>query len=191
MENKITQTAKSDLLDLGREEPELVKPQILFDGVITGDLLDKWTNDVEEESDARTASMSDTVWGTIRWNKQLGRPLTPTLAEAFVIHHQHTQKEWVMVGPGIAQEISIIAPHPEPSKWDGPNSNDYHQITFVTQAHGRRWEVNRIGVTFATGVRWANTIFTPKIGTRRLSPDYFFSATGKRIVLEPWEVTYK
>jgi len=166
--------------------------EILFEEVVTAGLLDKWIAAGIHEED-RGASLADTVWGTIRWDKRLGRPMTATLAEGFVIRHTYIQQEWVMVGPGLAKKYELVAPQPEPSKWDGPADADFYQITFLAQAKGRIWEANRISVEFAERVRWAEIrVRAKRGGYPYIDPlAIYFSATGKRIVLDPFEVTYK
>jgi hypothetical protein len=119
--------------------------------------------------------------------------MTSTLAEGFVIRHTYIQQEWVMVAPGVAKKQEIFAPQPEPSKSDGPVDPDFYQITFLAQALGRIWEANKISVEFAERVRWAEMRVRAKRGSYRHvdPPAIYFSATGKRIVLDPFEVTYK
>jgi hypothetical protein len=91
----------------------------------------------------------ETVWGVIRWQRAIGRPATPTLADGFGIRHEfclciedtvtgRTLGDWVAAG--------------EPRVWDGPDDPETHAVSFML--HGvARWK-NRVIVGLASGVAW-------------------------------------
>ena len=167
--------------------------EIVLKETVTASLLDKWIAEGTTAED-RASSLANTVWGVIRWSKKLGRPMTPTLAEGFVIRHTYITHDWSMKGPGVAERQDSFNPMPEPSKSDGPSDADFYQITFVAQAMGRPiLDANTISVEFRTGVRWADMrVRAKRGGYRHIDPmEVYFKANGKRIVLDPFVVTYK
>ena len=156
---------------------------------ITANRLDQWISN----DPVRRDLLSDTVWGSIRWRKSMGRPITPTLASAFDIEHIHWQTI-VWLTPEGFRHVDIETKHREPTKWDVPDNSEYYRVTFMTYQGGSlaSGPVNRIRVSFAPGVAWERRIQVTT-GYRSITPlGILFSAkAGERIVLEPFSVVIK
>jgi len=143
-----------------------------------------------EGSDFRRKILADTLWGSIYWRRSMGRPLTPKLSIAFVIEHVSWQSKLEYTDGGY-RFIDLLSPHSEPSKWDGPDDDDYHRVTFMTQATQGH---NQIRVGFAPGVGWQHGIQLPvtKLGYRDIAPPWRDFEKGEiGYVLEPFEVVIR
>ncbi len=172
-------------------ESELTSFQTLLDKPITEELLDRWITDTRVRDRSGVANiLSNTIWGTIRWPKSFGRPLGSTLASAFVIKHVHWDSRMEITPSGVARIIDILAPHPEPSKWDGPDDEDYYRVSFMADTPQRP---TRIRVSFAEDIRWEKILGTYIIrGYRDIAPsERQFIKGDKMSVLEPFEVVIK
>src|SRR6266576_6851144 len=92
----------------------------LLDAPITVERLHAWV----EGSDARTNFLAGAVWGHITWDRTLGRPDSPTLAEGFVIEHQ----KWVpkiVVLDGIPVDMSTWRDEDDVVSWDLPGDEEH------------------------------------------------------------------
>lgn len=151
---------------------------------VTRERLDDWAGGTMIRADI----LSDTVWGTIRWRKSLGRPLAASLAAAFVIEHRSWQTELV-IDKGVGRWVKLTIPHPEPSKWDGPHDDEFYRVSFMAAASQRE---TRIRVDFAAGVAWERRIQVVGPGYKDIDPpSIYFEKGDKRHVLEPFEVITK
>jgi hypothetical protein len=181
-----------DTKDHQEHEPNEIDPDLLeralssFQTVLsqpfTVDRVNHWLAENERYRPILTTILSRTVWGEIRWQKALGRPFSPTLASAFVIEHSHQQSVMEYVGGGV-KFIDILAPHPEPSKWDGPDDEEYYRVSF--KAETPQGYPTRIRVNFAAQVGWEHQ----GRGFRFISPpEKQFLKSDKFTVLEPFEI---
>jgi hypothetical protein len=98
---------------------------------LTEPITSEWVSDLKN-SDVVPLLLGPTVWGTIQWRKSLGRPWGKSLGDVFWIEHTGTQVVLVGTPPGSAHEETAIVPLPEPSKWDGPEDDDYFRVSFMT-----------------------------------------------------------
>ena len=164
--------ASRELLTL---EPLLTKP-------ITKSSLDVWAGG----NGVREGLLANTLWGTIRWAKSLGKPLSPTLAEAFKIEHAHHQ--WIVQPrPGHPRFIDLLAPHPEPFKWDGPEDESFFRVSFMAEAF--EGQETRIRVRFADHIGWEARVHVQGRSYLDIEPtERRFAKPKTRLVLEPFEV---
>lgn len=96
----------------------------------------------------------DFMFGSIIWEKSLGRPQSPRMADGFDILLNY--KTVVLIGDGFggpAHEVSLDTPLPVTGKWDADDGGSQHRVYFVFGglAVGRNYTVD---VTLASGVRW-------------------------------------
>jgi len=164
---------------------ELETFQTVLGSTVTRDRLDRWT----KGSDIRAGIVANTVWGTIRWRKGLGRPTVSVLANAFVIEHRSWQEKLNIVN-GVGHWVRIIAPHDEPSKWDGPEDDEWYRVSFMSVSPQLE---TRIRVDFAPHVAWERNP-NPQVisGYNDIEPQWRWFAQGATPrVLEPFEVLRK
>ena len=164
---------------------ELLTLEPLFTKPITKSSLDGWAGG----SGVREDLLANTIWGTIRWAKSLRKPLAPTLAEAFKIEHAHHQ--WIVLPrPGHPRFIDLLAPHPEPSKWDGPEDESFFRVSFMAEAF--EGQETRIRVRFADHIGWETRIHMLRRSYLDIEPaEQRFSKPKTRLVLAPFEVIVK
>lgn len=164
--------------ELASFQTELTRP-------ITGKLLDVWIAGIE----TREFLLAGTVWGTIRWRKSLGRPLLSPMSGAFEIRHGFWQEKTDYVEGGY-KTVEIYAPLAPPSKWDGPDDDDYHRVSFTAEA--KAGDEQLIAVAFAAGVPWQPTKPFQRASHRVIDPPQRgFHHDGRRTVLEPFNVIRK
>jgi len=157
----------------------------LLKAPITKLSLDGWARGRAQRNDL----LADTIWGTIRWAKSLGRPLAPTLAQAFRIEHAHHQliKE---IRPTGIRYIDLVAPHSEPSKWDGPEDDSFFRVSFMAEAV--EGQETRISVRFADHIGWEARMHVLGRSYLDIEPaERRFAKPKSRLVLEPFEVVAK
>ena len=164
-------------------ERELHDFPMVLGSPVTKERLHAWAKD----SVIRADILEGTVWGSIRWRKTLGRPLVSTLASAFVIEHL-SWKEVLDVKNGVGRWIRLTVPHPEPSKWDAAESDEFHQVHFMASSPPLE---TRIRVDFAPNVAWDRRI-QMIAGYNNIEPQWrwFAKGTAPR-VLPPFEVRRK
>jgi hypothetical protein len=168
-------------------EQELKSLRSVLGRPVTRESLSHWI----EGSAIRQEFLADTLWGAIRWRKSIGRPLVPTLATAFIIEHVSWQCVHTYHPEGGPQYVDVLYPHREPSKWDGPDDDDYHRVSFMTQTVQGK---NRIKVDFAANVGWQHGIerqITER-GYRDIDPPARdFNKSERGYVVEPFEVVIR
>jgi hypothetical protein len=160
---------------------ELANLQVELTRPITAKRLELWI----AEDKVRKFIMLNSVWGTIRWPKTFGKPITPIMASAFDIEHSIFQ----IVGgeaPG-APKWDALVPSPAPSKWDGPDDKDYYRVNFSSNfSLGHKSEIR---VRFAMHVRWVGMSQFAKLGSLEIYPSLTkFEHKGKEIVVVSFKV---
>lgn len=114
--------------------------------------------------DIRTSLFGTSVWGTIRWDRTLGRPSTARLADAFSFDHWYL---WITVidtgNEPIVKEAWIK--QPEPRVWDGPHDDESYRVSFMMRAVPTL--VNRFWPAMRPHVQW-DPPFPPWSSTRRV-----------------------
>ena len=172
-------------------EPDLVQRELeslrsVLARPLTRESLDSWM----EDSALRREILAGTLWGSIYWRKSMGRPLAPTLSMAFVVEHVSWQSVLEFVNGGY-RFVELLVPHPEPSKQDGVDDDQYHRVNFVTQAVQGH---NRVRVDFAPRIGWQHGIQLPitERGYRDIDPPLQdFNKGESGYVLEPFEVVMR
>ena len=136
-------------------EGELVRPPTMA-------RLDNW---ISQAIDDRTKFMTDTIWGTIRWQKSLGRSLGPTLASGFRVEHRYLEMNWAIRADGTVKDLSKWVQSAEPSVWDIPDDDDHHQVGYMCRAQ-RPW-VNEIALRFSDKEPWDSPLYVRVSSTYR------------------------
>jgi hypothetical protein len=177
-------TRLSHELDPVLVDRELQTLDTVLLGPITTERLTSWT----ATSVIRADILANTIWGTIRWRKTLGRPTLPVLASAFVIEHRSWQQELNIVN-GVGRYERITVPHGEPSKWDGPEDDEFYRVSFLSASTQLE---TRIRVDFAPGVSWDRRIQIIGRGFNDIEPPWrwFAKGTAPR-VLAPFDIIRK
>lgn len=132
-------------------------------GIITNEALERWAGpDV-----TRRSFLSDMIFGTIRWDKDLGRPATPTLADGFLLQHLYTNVT-MESGPGGILEHRERGSVDPPLMWDTGPSDDQYLVSFVDKVEGLLEEA----ITAALApVAWQGAApYEPYAGVRRIEP---------------------
>jgi len=107
----------------------------------------------EEGTDAVVNLFGGTAWGRIAWKRDVGLPLSPKLADAFVFNHLYEE-----LGSGqISQrgEASIDPkwkPAPAPEVWDGPHDDECYRVSFMLRGQPP-WK-NAVGIDLDRTVQW-------------------------------------
>ena len=170
-------------LEIASRELQTLEP--LFKLPITKLGLDGWVGG----SSPRAELVADTIWGTIRWAKSLGRPTSPTLAQAFVIEHVHHQVETDYT-PGKTGFVDLFPPHTGLTKWDGPEDETFFRVSFVSE--GLEGQQTRISVRFADHIRWPTRVHVPGRTYLEIEPAVqHFLKPKSLLVLAPFEVIAK
>ena len=112
--------------------------------------------------DARITLFDETVWGTIRWRRTVGRPATAAMKDGFIIVHEYC----LCLDVGVESEhiIGGWVPASTPQVWDGPDDAETHCVSFKLRGV-TKW-TNRIGVALIPGIDWqpADAPWLPKRG---------------------------
>ncbi len=175
---------RSHQFDPVAAERELETLHTVLLSPITTERLVSWTSG----SVIRADILANTIWGTIRWRKTLGRPTVPVLASAFVIEHRSWQEELNIVN-GVGHWERITVPHGEPSKWDGPEDDEFYRVSFMSASTQLE---TRIRVDFASAAGWERPIHIIGRGFNDIEPHWRWFATGSAPrVLAPFEIIRK
>jgi len=155
--------------------------------------FDDWIADIRVRTGTDFSTLfSKTVWGSIRWKKSIGRPVAPTLASAFVIEHIHWDTVLVGTPDGRIKYVDLVAPHKEPSKWDGPDDGDYYRVSFMTETPQRP---TRIRMNFAAHIGWEwehpSEILLRSSYRDIIPSERYFLKDDKLSILDPFEVVKK
>lgn len=134
---------------------ELVRPPTMA-------RLDEW---ISGAIDDRTKFMTDTVWGTIRWEKSVGRSLGPTLASGFRVEHWYLEMNWAVRADGTPKSLSKWVQAAGPSVWDMPDDGDHHQVGYMCRAQ-RPW-LNEVIVRFSDKEPWDSPLYVRVSSTYR------------------------
>lgn len=195
MENETRKSPEAKMHEL---DPSLLERELAsLQGVLLQPISEKRFNDWIDDIRVRTGTdfstlFANTVWGSIRWKKSIGRPLVPTLASAFVIEHIHWDTVMVGTPDGRIKAVDLVAPHKEPSKWDGPDDADYYRVSFMTETPQRP---TRIRMNFATHVGWEwehpSQVFLRSSYRDIIPSERYFVKGDKLLILDPFEVVKK
>jgi hypothetical protein len=115
---------------------------------LSGTVLDKWKGSAKNLS-----VFKGTVFGSIRWLKTMDPLLTPKHADAFKIRLTHTETKLSYDYEGGAHWITLVALDLPPSKWDGPDDDEYYRVSFVTSGLVAQ-RIYSLDVSFTAQARW-------------------------------------
>jgi len=135
-----------------------------------------------QETGVRRDLFGQTVIGTIRWPKELGRPGTPTLAEGFVGIHQWWFHEAHFGIDGAWIETDQWAHGDPPSMWDAPEAEGNYRVHYMFP---ERANPNWIEIKFSNA-HWIETGSRHLPWSWSLNPrGFIFTGTGGLTVLPP------
>jgi hypothetical protein len=109
--------------------------------------LDRWIGN----SDIRETVLRNMVFGRIRWPKDLGKPASAVLNQAFTIHHWNTYFSVAQGQDGVVVTTNTTE-LPEPFKFDEVDDSDHYSVGFFTQV--QILFIQRIQPTFTSNVAW-------------------------------------
>jgi hypothetical protein len=115
--------------------------------------LKSWISDAVID---RTSFMTDTVWGTIRWKKSVGRSLGSTLASGFRVRHFFHEIRGSDLGGGIVKDESRWVEGLAPSVWDMPDDAENHNVGYMFWVK-RPW-INAVTVNLADKQSWGSPL---------------------------------
>jgi hypothetical protein len=122
--------------------------------------------------DAHFADLfAGTVWGHIVWTKNVGRPLSPRMADAFVIVHKYQLIEGIVNPDGSATNIGGWIDAATPSVWDGPDDEEHYRVSFML--HGAYPWTNGVGIYLtppSSGSRTSRRGWPTVSGMSRIRP---------------------
>ena len=148
--------------------------------------LDNW---VSQAIDDRTKFMTDTIWGTIRWKKSLGRSLGPTLASGFRVEQWYLEMNWAVGADGTPKNLSKWVQASEPSVWDMLDDDDHHQVGYMCRAQPP-W-LNDVSVRFSDKEAWDSPLSVRVSSTyRSIAPaqQRFWMRGGNYVVLDDTQI---
>ena len=125
---------------------DLMSLNTLLARPLSGTLLDEWKRSIKN-----LPIFKGTVIGSIRWLKTMDPLLTPKHADAFEIRLTHTQN--VLDYEGGAHCVTIVALDLPPSKWDGPDNDEYYRVSFMTSGLVAQ-RIYSLDVSFTAQARW-------------------------------------
>jgi hypothetical protein len=114
--------------------------------------------------------LANTILGTIRWSKSVGRPVTPALADGFIVTHVGTKLELDQGPDGLPVNRSHTVTLDPPILFDGNEDDDHYLVGFTDKVLGYTDE--NIQVALASGQWQGGELF----GTRQVQPPQ--AATG-------------
>jgi len=109
-------------------------------------------SDVVHRNDEFLDLFGGTVWGHIVWKKAVGLPLSPTLANAFVIVHKYQVIKGVVNPDGTVANTGGWIDAATPDVWDGPHDEQYYRVSFML--HGAYPWTNGVGIFLNSSVEW-------------------------------------
>lgn len=104
---------------------------------------------------------SDTAWGTIRWDRSVGWPRAPTMADGFSFTFNYIEVEDPGVDPSgkvPEQGKGNVKPGAPPVVWDGPHDEQNFRVSFLCFAN--KSSEQQLLVELKNGVAW-NPIWLP------------------------------
>lgn len=162
---------------IGAFHPHVISLRDQLGWVFTYDTIQSWIRAGEGRGDF----LGDTIFGTVRWSRELGRPATPSLADGFELKHIAYTLE---IEPGTYDKIYKLISVPPLEAW-GLEADDYYIVGFASKIIGGFFEA--IEVTLANRP-W--DVIRPYPGTRLIEPSSQSTGLpdGRPVFLE-WEVS--
>jgi hypothetical protein len=121
-------------------------------------------------------ALGDTVWGAIRWNRHLGWPTAPRMADGFLVQFQYRESDPYVGVTGGKKKYRWKNGAP-PLLWDGPHDEEHFRVSFLY--HGRREWKQGIIMALRTDVEWEGMMpwwISP--GRRILFPEASINGDG-------------
>ena len=126
---------------------DLMSLNTLLARPLSGTLLDEWKGSIKNPH-----IFKGTVFGSIRWLKTMEPLLTPKHADAFELKLHHTQNVRDHKDDGV-HCVTLVAWDLPPSKWDGPDNDEYYRVTFMTSGLAAK-RIYSLDVSFTAQARW-------------------------------------
>lgn len=99
----------------------------IVSGSTSSDALHDW---IGGEAD-REHILANTIWGTIHWDKDLGRSAGPSLASGFDIEHFYWFETFVVTAGGGILEHKAWIPIADVAVWDLVEEADEYRVGFM------------------------------------------------------------
>lgn len=130
-----------------------LQKQVALHGARTPDEFMTSLSDVLHRSDEFLDLFGGTAWGHVVWKKEVGWPLSPKLADAFVFSHAFQQLSDKGINPdGSPPVVPEWKTAPAPAVWDGPHDDEHYRVSFML--HGQTPWLNGVGIDFDRSVSW-------------------------------------
>jgi hypothetical protein len=142
-------TPYDSIRDQPGRERELLALGDIIRGPLTIDALHAW---VSESAGVRSPYLQDRVFGKIRWRKQIGRSLGPTLASGFQGENWYHYLNWAVGPNGVPVDIGKWVQSPGPDFWDLPDDGAFFQVGYGYW--GVRPWINELHLQFAAHQPW-------------------------------------
>jgi hypothetical protein len=150
----------------------------------SGTLLDEWKGSIKN-----LPIFKGTVFGSIRWLKTMDPLLTPKHADAFEIRLTHTEKHLDLEGG--AHWVTLPALDLPPSKWDGPDNDEYYRVSFVRSGLVDQ-RIYSLNVSFTAQARWeSRNPLLPGEGFHSIEPLGREFSVPDIYLLDPFEVKHR
>jgi hypothetical protein len=177
-------------LDADVRTRELMSLQHELKTPLTQERLAAWVG----QSIQRRALVAGTVWGTIRWEKSLGRPIGAYLADGFTVAHRYYFWTLVVDQGGLVKQVGKWEQLPPPSLYDLPDAGDEYRVG-ITSPHVQQFFWNCIEVRLAPHVHWeiSASVDLRTAGYKRVEPtEQCFSRLekGSHTVLPDFKVLH-
>jgi hypothetical protein len=177
-----TQSGRTATADPASHLDQLESLQKTVMRPINRTVLDGWLNGSSE----RLNFLRDSVWGSIRWSRSIGRSTGATLAAGFSLRLQSYNVAYVGTSDGPVQQTTWVD-LPSPSLWDAASDDD---ATYVVNYFGYYAQNN--GLVFGNVLSfflvggWTHPLESSPIGYLLPHPlGYSFgSYDGQPIVLD-------
>jgi hypothetical protein len=102
---------------------------VLFEFPITRDRVQNW---LDERPEDRKPVFRNSLWAAISWDKSLGKPSTPQLADAFTFNLSYGYiKSAATSGEPIGEPVWV--PLPRPLTWDGPHDEEHYRVSVLVR----------------------------------------------------------
>jgi hypothetical protein len=148
-----------------------------LDRPITKEWLSEFIGDAEEHATALAGS----IWGSIRWHKDLGRPMAIPAARAFTLR-QEVRINIVYVDEEGQIDHWVTWDMGSPTVWDGPDDSEYYRVSYCSLGSSADGKTYMRAALSPGG--WPRT--TVAGGVHRIvPPEYAFDWTGAAPIVLP------
>ena len=140
--------------DKAKQLADSLATRIVDDG-IDHDVFSDWAGD----DSGREGFLAYSVWGTIRWDRSLGRPAGASMASGFVVTHDAYWKTFLLTANGILEKAAWFA-QGDVALYDLPDDGDSHRVGFSCRDddHPPYTGENRVSASFTADHSWTSKL---------------------------------